>query len=95
MCNKIFQSQTCLFMDFFLPFIGVRWHYWHCAAEKELATTGNLSTADEGNWKSGSNVLHAFYTAWLMAHVADVLLVKLEKCLSLHCILKSLNCNNS
>lgn len=95
MHNKIFQSQTCLFLDFFLPVIGARWHYWHCTEEKELATAGNHSAADKRNWKSGSTVLHAFYTAWLMGHVADILLVKLEKCLSLHCILKSLNCNHS
>lgn len=30
--------------------------------------------------KSGSNVLHAFCIAWLMGHMADILLAKLEKC---------------
>lgn len=58
---------------------------------QELGATENRSTADERNWKSGSNVLHALHIAWLMGHMADILLVKLEKCLSLHFILKSLN----
>lgn len=92
---KSFRARHVCSWTFFLPVIGARWHYWHCTEEKELATAGNHSAADKRNWKSGSTVLHAFYTAWLMGHVADILLVKLEKCLSLHCILKSLNCNHS
>lgn len=35
----------------------------HCTA-----TIENPSTADERNWKSGSNVLHALHTAWLMGY---------------------------
>lgn len=72
----------------------MRWHYWHCITEQELATVGNHFTRDERNWKSGSNVLRAFHIAWLMGHVAYILLVKLEKCLSWkfsHLILESLN----
>lgn len=56
-----------------------------------MATIENPSTADERNWKSGGNVLHALHTAWLMGHMADILLVKSEKCLSLHFILNSPN----
>lgn len=51
---------------------------------------GNHSTRHERNRKSDSSVLCAFHIAWLMGHMIHILLVKLEKSLSLYFILKSL-----
>lgn len=91
MCNKIFQTDMICSRTFsFLR--GARWSYWHCIVEQKLANADyHHSIADERNWKSVSNVLHAFHITWLMGQISHILLVKLEKCLSLHFMMKSLN----